>query len=252
MRYLWGFEQEYFGSMAPPLRIFARLILQNLKKWDLKSNVGVHYFLANSMNVQERIQKFYGRDSAVLYPPLDSRCYQLPEQKTDPGDYYLVVSAFVPYKRIDLVIEAFNRLDRRLLIVGSGPLAGRYRSLRKSDKISFLGAVSDAELGKLYAQARALIFPTEEDFGIVPLEAQACGTPVIAFGRGGALESVKAGVFFEEQTPEAIRRAVGEFEQKTFDRDKIPLMMASFSKECFKENLARVLSEVLSGSHVGK
>lgn len=246
MRYLWGYEAEYFGGMAAPLRLLSRAFMQTLKKQDLKSNEGVHHFIANSENVRRRIQKFYQRDSTVIYPPLDTLCYRSPEQTTHERDYYLVVSAFVPYKRVDLVIETFNTLDRQLLIVGQGPLGARYKSLRKSEKISFLGSVSNQELQKLYAGARALIFPTEEDFGIVPLEAQACGTPVIALEKGGALESVKAGIFFKEQTPEALRAALLEFEQKSFDHDRIPAMISSFSKDCFKEHLARFLEEACS------
>ncbi len=249
MRYLWGYEKEYFGSMAAPLRFLARLFFKTLKNQDLQSNRKVDFFIANSVNVQNRIQNFYGRNSFVLYPPLDTQTYQCSAQKPEGEPYYLVVSAFVPYKRVDLVIEAFNSLDRRLLIAGGGPMAQRYKKLRTSEKISFLGGLSNLELQKLYAGAKALIFPTEEDFGIVPLEAQACGTPVIAFGKGGALESVKTGVFFQEQTPEALGQAVLEFEQKSFSRDKISSLMMPFSKECFKKQLSDLIAECLSGAH---
>src|SRR3989338_830319 len=252
MRYLWGYEKEYFGSMAAPLRFLARLFLKSLKKWDLRSNQRVHFFIANSANVQNRIQNFYGRDSFVIYPPLDTRNYKCPDRKPEGEEYYLVVSAFVPYKRVDLALSAFNSLDRRLLIAGGGPTARLYKKLRKSGKISFLGGLPDPELQKLYAGAKALIFPTEEDFGIVPLEAQACGTPVIAFAKGGALESVKTGVFFHEQTPEALRQAVLEFEQKSFSRDKIASLMTPFSKECFKKHLSAFIAASLSGTHAAR
>lgn len=237
MRYLWGFEKDYF----PNVPFFLEPVLSLLKKWlryfDLSSNRHVHHFIANSENIRSRIKKYYQREAAVIYPPLDTAMYESTGEMKKPSDYYLVVSAFVPYKRIDLVIEAFNTLDRKLLIVGSGPMEKDYLNLRKNSKISFLGAVSNQEIKKLYSEAKALIFPTEEDFGIVPLEAQACGSPVIALGKGGALESVKHGHFFPEQTPEALRRAVLEFETLTFDRSRIVHAVGTFSKDRFKRQI---------------
>lgn len=235
MRYLYGFGEDYFGRMPFFLKPLIHLILAALRKWDLKSNTGVDHFIANSENVKQRILKYYGRESHVIHPPVNSAYYSAPEAA--PKDYYLVVSAFVPYKRIDLVIEAFNTLDRKLVIVGSGPMDEAYRALRVSPKINFLGSVPDKELRGLLAEARALIFPTEEDFGIVPLEAQACGVPVIAYGKGGALESVKTGIFFDAQTPESLSEAVQRFEALTFDRKEIPAKISDFSKERFKEKL---------------
>lgn len=155
--------------------------------------------------------------------------------------YYLAVSHFVPYKRLDLVIEAFNRLERRLVVIGSGPLASQYQKLRTHDQISFWGGVSDEELRKTYSGARALVFPTEEDFGIVPLEAQACGAPVIAFRKGGALETVKSGVFFDEQTPEAIREAVLRFEGQCFDPREVSEKVQGFGRKHFLENMKKVI-----------
>lgn len=234
MRYLWGFEDDYFKKFPFPLRFFIRFVLGGLRKWDLASNGKVDFFISNSENVRERIQRYYERDAEVIYPPLDIEKFYPVE---NPGDYYLVVSAFVPYKKIDIVIQAFNSLDRQLMIVGSGPLANEYRKLRKSEKISFLGAVSNQALRELYAGAKALIFPTFEDFGIVPLEAQACGSPVIAYKKGGALESVKSGHFFEEQTPEAIQNAVLEFEQMPLDRSTISAKVKDFGKQQFKDRI---------------
>jgi glycosyltransferase involved in cell wall biosynthesis len=161
--------------------------------------------------------------------------------KTGPSHFFLAVSHFVPYKRLDLVIEAFNRLERRLVIIGSGPLAAQYQKLRKNDQIFFWGGVSDEELRQTYSEARALIFPTEEDFGIVPLEAQACGAPVIAFRRGGALETVKSGVFFDEQTPEAIREAVLRFEGQKFDPKEVSAKVQGFGRRYFLLNMKKVV-----------
>jgi glycosyltransferase involved in cell wall biosynthesis len=239
MRYLWGYEQEYFSKFPFFVKPLLGLLKSWLKTFDLKSNSSVDQFIANSGNVRDRIQRFYDRQAAVIYPPLDTDCYRYEEGLASErkNDYYLVVSAFVPYKRIDLVIAAFNHLNRPLIIVGSGPLEKDYRRLRKSPLISFLGSVPDSELKRLYAQAKAVIFPTEEDFGIVPLEAQACGTPVIAYGRGGALESVRFGHFFYVQTPEAIETAVHEFEALTFDRSEISHAVNGFSRQQFKEQI---------------
>ena len=161
--------------------------------------------------------------------------------KTCPRHFFLAVSHFVPYKRLDLVIEAFNSLERRLVVIGSGPLASQYQELRKNDQISFWGGVSDEELRKAYSGARALIFPTEEDFGIVPLEAQACGTPVIAFRKGGALETVKSGVFFDEQTPEAIREAVLRFEGQRFNPKEVSGKVQEFGRKFFLMNMKKTI-----------
>ncbi|MFA6600885.1 MAG: glycosyltransferase [Candidatus Omnitrophota bacterium] len=242
MRYLWGFRQAYFGRFPRVLRWGIDKVLDGLRRWDLASNRGVDVFVANSRNVQTRIREFYQRDSRVIYPPLDNEFFRpLGEKK---GDYYLVVSAFVPYKRVDIVIEAFNRLERNLIVVGQGPLEDRYRKLRQSNAISFLGGVSGKELRQLYSEALAVVFPTEEDFGIVPCEAQACGTPVIAYRKGGSLETVCAGVFFDEQTPESLIRAVHEFEKKQWDGAAIAAAMGKFSKNRFQREFEALVREV--------
>ncbi|HTL48585.1 MAG TPA: glycosyltransferase, partial [Verrucomicrobiae bacterium] len=209
MRYLWGFGEDYFGNMPFFLKPVISWILSCLRGWDVNVNKGVDYFISNSHNVAERIRRYYGRESEVIHPPVDTRFFH---PVASGEDFYLVVSAFVPYKKVDVVIQAFNELDRPLKIVGAGPLEQAYKSLASAPQIEFLGSVSDEKLRELHSRARALIFPTEEDFGIVPLEAQACGTPVIALKKGGALESVKTGLFFEEQTAECLREAVRRFE----------------------------------------
>jgi len=239
MRYAWGFEQDYFGKFAVWVRPFLRLTMAAFRRWDRISSRGVDHFIANSKNVQQRIQKYYGREAVVLHPPLNQEAFA---PDGDLQNYYLVVSAFVPYKRVDIVIEAFNTMDQELRIVGHGPLERYYRTLVRRNHISFLGAVTPARLRKLYSGARALIFPTDEDFGIVPLEAQASGTPVIALGRGGALESVRHGIFFDAQTPEAVREAVARFESMSWDRARIPESVASFAKENFQTAFKSILA----------
>ena len=248
MRYLWGFEEEYFSKVPFFLRPLLNLLKRYLKSFDLASNARVDYFIANSENIRKRIRKFYAIESKVIYPPLDTALYRDEEGLAfeSKSDYYLVVSAFVPYKRVDLVIQAFNGLQKPLIVAGSGPMESEYHRLRKSPLISFVGAVSDEELKKLYTRARALIFPTEEDFGIVPVEAQTCGTPVIAYGRGGALESVKSGCFYQEQTPESIRGAVEDFEKLTFDRSQVSHAVNGFSKHRFKEQIRSFIQQSMS------
>jgi glycosyltransferase involved in cell wall biosynthesis len=252
MRYLWGFQDVYFNRCLAPVRLLMNAIFHFLKAWDLKTNERVDLFVANSEYIKKRIKTVYRRDAVVVHPPLEAGFFKPVSEHTlqrdSPGlrdcpsqNFYLAVSHFVPYKRLDLVIEAFNRLERRLVVIGSGPLAAQYQKFRKSDRISFWGSVSDEELRKAYAGARALIFPTEEDFGIVPLEAQACGTPVIAFRKGGALETVKSGVFFDEQTPEAIHEAVVRFEHKDFDRLEVSGKVQGFGRKCFLENMKKIV-----------
>lgn len=241
MRYLWGYEQDYFKGYPKMIRKLMEGIFRHLRRWDLKSNDTVDLFISNSENVRNRIQKFYHREARVLFPPLDTDQFK-PEG--EPKDYYLAVSAFVPYKKIELVIEAFNTLDRSLLIVGEGPLQNYYRKMCRNPRIEFLGSVSGDRLRRLYSEARALVFPTDEDFGIVPLEAQACGTPVIAFAKGGALESVQTGLFFQSQTPEAVRQAVLDFEKKAWDRGSISEKVQRFGKENFKQQFLSCVEEL--------
>lgn len=243
MRYLWGFQDVYFDRYLAPVRLLINAVFHFLKAWDLKTNERVDLFVANSEYIKKRIKTVYGRDAVVVHPPLETGFF------TPMGageDFFLAVSHFVPYKRLDLVIEAFNRLERRLVVIGSGPLAAQYQKLRKNEQISFWGGVSDDELRKAYAGARALVFPTEEDFGIVPLEAQACGAPVIAFRKGGALETVKSGVFFDEQTPEAIREAVLRFEGQSFDRAEVSGKVQGFGRKHFLENMKKAIESSYS------
>ena len=238
MRYLWGFQDVYFNRYLLPVRFLIHAVFHFLKKWDLKTNASVDLFVANSEYIKNRIKTVYQRDAVVVHPPLETSFFK---PCGTPENFYLAVSHFVPYKRLDLVLLAFNGLKRKLVIIGSGPLASRYQKLRTNDQISFWGGVSDEELRKAYAGARALVFPTEEDFGIVPLEAQACGTPVIAFRKGGALETVKSGVFFDEQTPEAIREAILRFEHQHFDREEVSKKVQGFGREHFLENMKKAI-----------
>jgi len=238
MRYLWGFQDVYFNRYFLPVRLFINAVFHFLKKWDLKTNERVDLFVANSEYIKKRIKTVYQRNAVVVHPPLETGFFT---PQGTPKNFFLAVSHFVPYKRLDIVIEAFNSLKRKLVIIGSGPLASQYQKLRKNDQISFWGGVSDEELRKTYSETRALIFPTEEDFGIVPLEAQACGAPVIAFRKGGALETVKSGVFFDEQTPEAVREAVLRFEGQRFEPKEVSGKVQGFGRKHFLENMKKVI-----------
>ncbi len=244
MRYAWLFFDDYFANMGLLRKIFVSGVISRLKSWDIKSNEGVDFFIAISDNVRDRIRRFYNRESEVIPCPVDISKFSIGRDK---GDYYLVVSAFVPYKRIDLAVEAFNKLGKRLLIIGSGPCEKELR--KKADKnIEFLGWMGDEKL-KYYQGCRALIFPGEEDFGIVPLEAQACGRPVIAFGKGGALETVtqKTGVFFYQQTAEALAQAIGAFEEKesAFDSKEIRVNAQRFDRALFKSGIREFIESKL-------
>jgi glycosyltransferase involved in cell wall biosynthesis len=223
MRYAWHMRDAYFardGRRGLKSRLRDRM-LARLRAWDRRSADRVSHFVAISQTVQRRIAECYGRDSRVIYPPVDTDFYTpatLPRE-----DFYLVVSAFAPYKRIDLAVEACSRLGRRLVVIGNGQDEARLRGLAKSG-VQFLGWQPDEVIRDRLRRCRALVFPGEEDFGIVPVEAQACGTPVIAFGRGGATETVTpppaaepTGILFEHQSAECLMAALEEYE-KCVDR----------------------------------
>ena len=243
MRYLYGFEDIYFKKYSAPVRKIINLLLNRIRKWDLSSNDGIHQFIANSENVKKRIESIYKRDANVIHPPVDYNFFQASKPK---GDYYLTMSHFVPYKRIDLVIEAFNSLDKKLIVIGKGPMEKKYKKLRRSPKISFFSSVGDKELRDLYSEARAVIFPANEDFGIIPVEAQACGTPVVAYGKGGSLESVKSGVFFEEQSADAIQRAILKFENEEGKFEQVREKVVGFSRDQFKSKIQDAINDALA------
>jgi glycosyltransferase involved in cell wall biosynthesis len=223
MRYAWHQRQAYFGSGRLG-RLSSRIldeVLARLRAWDQRTAEHVTHFVAISRTVRERIRECYGRASAVIYPPVNTDFYRPAPVRRE--EYYLAVSAFAPYKRLDLAVAACNRLHRPLLIIGAGQDEGRLRA-QAGPTIRFLGWQDDAILRDHYRRCRALLFPGEEDFGMVPVEAQACGTPVIAFARGGAAETVvpvdasgraePTGVFFHEQSRGALADALSAFEAR--------------------------------------
>jgi len=255
MRYVWEQYDQYFGPGRAGLltRAAMSFFAPRLRKWDAGSSSRVHSFVANSQNVAERIRQYYQRTADVIYPPVSVDQFTVSER--DDG-YYLIVSALVPYKRVDLAVDAFKRSGERLLIVGTGPESSRLQSLA-SRNIEFLGWQPDTELVGLYARCRALIFPGIEDFGIVPLEAMASGKPVVAFGQGGALETVvddpqrATGVFFREQTPEALREALVKLRGLKLNPHIIRAHAEQFDRKIFKENYRRYVERKLAPAWSG-
>ena len=211
-------------------------MLEPVKKWDLQTAGPVDFFIANSGTIAQRIKRTYGRESVIINPPVEAGFFRpLPLDH----DYFLVVSRLNAYKRIDIVVEAFTGLDFPLKIIGDGPDRGNLQE-KAGPNVEFLGRLSDQDLSKHLAQCRSLIFPGEEDFGIVPLEAMACGRPVIAYKAGGAKETVvegKTGLFFEEQTPEALSEVVQGFQFTSFSKEEIRQHARRFDKDNFKKKI---------------
>lgn len=221
IRYAWDLQHQYLqesGLVRGPKAWLIRWLLHKLRMWDVRTANGVDHFIANSHFISRRISKAYRRESTVIYPPVDVDNFELCSHKED---FYLVASRMVPYKKIPMIVEAFNRMpQRKLVVIGDGPDMAKCR-LAAGRNIEVLGYQSDDVLKDYMQRAKAFVFAAEEDFGIAPVEAQACGTPVVAFGKGGALETIRGldtdeptGVFFGEQTPESLIAAIELFEKE--------------------------------------
>ncbi len=237
MRYVWDLQEQYLqdAGLNKGLKgLYAKYVLNKIKKWDIENSENVDFFIANSNYVAQRIKRIYNRESTLIYPPVDVDFFQLEEQKED---YYFTSSRLVSYKKVQLIVETFNELPHLKLIVGGdGP---EFQKLKKTanSNIEFVGFVNYEKLKNLLQKAKAFVFAAEEDFGIIPVEAQACGTPVIAFGKGGALETVlenQTGVFFEEQSIQKLKEAISAFEKLEFDPKKIREHATKFSKQRFE------------------
>ena len=251
LRYMWDRFDDYFGpgKASLPVRLAARVLRPGLRMWDVFTSAGVDRFVTNSAHVAQQVADRYHRTARVIHPPVElERFVHLPLEGSGEGGYFLCVGALAPYKRIDLAIEAFRRSGRELWIAGSGQSAEWLHDLPPNVKA--LGQVSDDELPALLRHARALIFPGVEDFGITPLEAQACGRPVIAFAAGGALETVTAetGVFFHEQTVDSMLTALAEFDafEAGFEPADARAQAQRFSKESFQQALIAELMSIPS------
>lgn len=243
MRYAWVFYDEYFGH-NPIKAVIAKPFLKALQTWDRKTSARVDRFVAISKHVQTRIKTFYGRESDIVYPPIDTSRFSISDKHEN---FDLIVSALVPYKRIDLAVKAYSRSGTRLKIVGTGGELEKLRAIA-APNIEFLGWQSDDKITSLYRNCRMLIFPGEEDFGLVPLEAQACGKPVVAYGKGGALESVIAntsGIFFEEQTEQCLLTAVDKCASIKWDPSVIRAHAEKFGITNFIQGMTDVIEKTL-------
>lgn len=245
MRYAWGFFDEYFGKKNHFMRQMIHFFIERLKTWDLQANGRVDHFIAISEHVRKRIQFFYQREADVIYPPVDTD-YYTPDPKVARENFYLIVSALVPYKKIEMAVEVFNALGYRLVIIGDGP---ETKSLKLAAKhnVEFLGWQPDSMVRDYYRRAKALIFPGEEDFGIVPLEMQACGGFVIAYGKGGALETIKdreTGLFFHEPSVESFKKTVIQFEKEKFSSEKSRANALRFSRQRHKDEMRDKLNQL--------
>ncbi len=251
MRYAWHMRDSY-GWKGVKGWLVDR-VLDRLRAWDRRTAAGVTHFVAISKEVQSRIRDCYGRDSVVIYPPVETDYFTPIAGPRD--DYYLVVSAFAPYKRIDIAIEACKSLGKRLVIIGTGQQEKALRTLA-GPRAEFLGWQSTEQIRDHYRRCRALLFPGVEDFGIVPLEAQSCGAPVIAFARGGALETVNplpgrgpaTGVWFDEQTPASLAQAIEFFEQNRAEFDPVRMRKHAerFTARRFEDEFFGFVSDLLA------
>jgi len=249
MRYAWTKEKGYLNDhgLRGPSAWVVRTVLRWLRTWDLRTNAGVDLFIANSANVAARVKEFYGRHAEVLLPPVDTELFQLTEA---PRGHYLSASRLVPYKRVDRVIEAFRMMpDKQLVITGDGPERDRLERTAPKN-VRFLGHVDQRELVGSMQRAKALIAAADEDLGLTPLEAQACGTPSIALGKGGYLETVEdgvSGILFPDDRPETIAAAVARFE--AFPPSSSPAELRSgmmaYTSERFRERFAALVEQAI-------
>ena len=252
LRYMWDRFPDYFGPgrASWPVRVGARLLRPSFQAWDVATSKSVDRFVANSRHVARQISQRYHRRASVIHPPVElDRFMKEPLEGTGRGGYFLWVGALAPYKRVDLAVEAFRRTGLPLWVAGSGQSTQWLRGLPGNVKV--LGQVTDDALPKLYRDARALIFPGVEDFGITPLEAQASGRPVIAFAEGGALETVtpRTGLFFPEQSVSALEYALGRFD--AFERDFSPAVARAwaegFGLAAFQTAILEEVTKVMEG-----
>ncbi|NGD58318.1 glycosyltransferase family 4 protein [Klebsiella quasipneumoniae] len=252
IRYAWDLQHQYLREShldKGVKSILAKYLLHKIRQWDYRTANGVDHFIANSQFIARRIHKVYGRTADVIYPPVDVHRFLM---NTSKQDYYLTASRLVPYKKIDLIVEAFSNMpDKRLVVIGNGSEMAKIKSKAKSN-IEILGYQPDSVMLEHMQNAKAFVFAAEEDFGITPVEAQACGTPVVAFGKGGSLETVRpygvdkpTGVFFDEQSVPSLVKAINFFDTVS---DKIEPQdcrenAMRFSVEIFKNNLSKYVED---------
>jgi glycosyltransferase involved in cell wall biosynthesis len=244
IRYAWDLRESYLSRLGPFKKTLAGWMLDHVAKWDLKTNATVDHFIANSRNVAERIHRTYGRESTVIYPPVDTVAFAPEHHK---NDYYFTSLRVVPYKRLDLIVDAFRKLPKhKLVVAGDGPALAKIKANAPSN-VSFVGFVDKPALVDYMQKAKAFILAAEEDFGITSLEAQSCLTPVIALRKGGYLETVvdgKTGVFFNEQTVESLVDAIHRFEKRDvpFDAMDFEKNVKGFSPDRFRSEMQQFIN----------
>ena len=246
-RYVWDLYYDYLENTNAIKRFFMKRMIHKVRLWDFQAAQRVDHFAADSNFVGSRIKKYYRRDLTTIYPGTRINEYPITEM---PDDYYLVVARFVRYKRVDLAIEACNQLKKKLVVIGSGGEEEERLKKLAGDTVEFLGRVSDEEMERYYSRAKAFLFPGIEDYGITPVEAMSAGVPVLAFGKGGALETVqegKTGLYFHDQTVSGLVHCIEEFERNgvAYSRQQIHDYSLNFSDEIFKGNFTNFLKDKL-------
>jgi glycosyltransferase involved in cell wall biosynthesis len=247
MRYIWNMYHDYRNGAGPVARFMMPPLTHYLRMWDVTSAARVDSFVANSATVAGRIHRYYGADSVVIHPPVDTSAFSI-AAPAELEDYYLMAGELVSYKRPDFAVRAFNEMKLKLLVIGGGEMLDEIRRLA-GPTVTVLGSQPFDVLKRHYARCRALIFPGEEDFGMVPVEAMASGRPVIAFGRGGATETVVngvSGVFFAEQTVEAISSAVKTLSAIEIDPEKIAAHASQFGRDHFFQKIRTHIDGLLT------
>jgi glycosyltransferase involved in cell wall biosynthesis len=250
MRYIWNMYHDYRNSAGRVARLMMPPLTHYLRMWDVTSAVRVDSFVANSATVARRIHRYYGADSVVIHPPVDTSAFSI-AAPSELGDYYLMAGELVSYKRPDLAVRAFNEMKLKLVVIGGGEMLDEIRRLA-GPTITVLGSQPFDILKQHYARCRALIFPGEEDFGMVPVEAMASGRPVVAFGQGGATETVAtglSGVFFAEQTVDAISSAVRSLADIEINPDMIAAHASQFGRDQFFRNMRAHIDRLLAEKH---
>jgi len=250
IRYAWDLQSQYLRESGLDKGVkgrIAQIILHYIRSWDYSSSRRVDHFIANSKNIATKIKKNYGRLSTVIYPPVDIDKFQ-PVSKKD--NFFLTVSRMVPYKKIDLIVEAFSQMpDKRLVVIGDGPSLSKVKAKAKKN-VEILGYQPNTVICSYLQRAKAFVFAADEDFGILPVEAQACGTPVIAYEKGGVLETIinmQTGIFFKEQTSKSLIDAVQEFERSgdRFDIDVIRYNAEKFGQDRFKKEFKELMKIIV-------
>ena len=247
MRYLWNMHRQYQDSTSGFTRMMMPPVTHYLRTWDVTTAQRVDAFAANSQTVAARLRRYYHRSSSIIHPPVNTADFS-PVKAADLGDYYLMVGELVRYKRPDIAVEAFTRLNKKLVVIGKGEMFAELKE-KAGPNVTMLGSQPFEVLRHHYARCQALIFPGEEDFGIVPVETMASGRPVIAYGRGGATETVQAGktgLFFENQSVAALIEAIEQFERSSFDPAEAVARAAEFDREIFKQKFRRFVDLALS------